>query len=160
MARSTSLIALAGAAVLVIAVGAVALRGGVDDAPEPDATEATDGTGDDGSPTPTVTPSPSPTTEDSPSPSETTPDDGATSPDGDGTFVPTEPETDGTATDAPSDDGTPSEDATDDTDTDDGGVALGPTDVEDTPQTGGGGLAALGAAVAAGAVAAGRRRDG
>lgn len=175
MARSTPVIALAGVGILVVAVGAAVLRGTGDDAAEESRadnagqtdTSSPDPTGsptDPASSTPDEAPTPTVTATDADDDSVGADDDGVDADDdsvdaadddaaggsGDGAD---EPEADPSATD------------TDDTDTDDTDdtVAMGPTgtaDVQETPNTGGGGLAVLGAGLAAGAVVAGRRPRG
>ena len=161
MARSTSLIAVAGALVLAVGIGAVALRGTGDDEPDTGPTTAstatdtpTGGVTDTGAPTEPVSPSPTdddrqPVTRGHPEPHRVR----------DRGTAPHRRATD-TATDAPSGSDSPTgSDAPTGSEDDDEGTALGPTgDIEDTPNTGGGALSALGAAVAAGAVMVGRRQ--
>lgn len=143
MAPSTSLIAVAGAAVLVVAVGALALRG--PDAEEPDAGASEASTTTDAAAPEATSTQPPPETE--ATETETTE---------------AEPTGDAASTDAPTATPLPTETATAADDPTGAPIALGPdgVEIEDTPRTGGGSLAALGAAVAAGAVAAGRRHDG
>ena len=159
MPRSTRVIALAGVAVLAIALGAAALRGTGGDTPADDpTTQAFDGGAEaSDTPAPTREPTTDPSASDTPSPDDTsTPTADATDGDGDGdgdAVTGEDTTTDGTA--GATGDGMS-----------DGGVADGETvamgsggagAVQDTPRTGGGTVALLGGAVAAGAIVVGRR---
>lgn len=142
MARSTSVIATVGASLLVVAIAAAAIRGTDDSGqPSPEPTVAqTVTTGEDVDGT-DVTPSPTETA--SPTEDATTPDDV----EAEGTAAPTETDGDQTGT---SGDGTDDADTTDDADADgDSGDEL--------PETGGGGLALLGAALAVAGATGGLR---
>lgn len=139
MARSTPVIATVGASLLVVAIAAAAIRG-TDDSDQPSteptvAQTATTGEDVDGT---DVTPSPTETA--SPTEDTTTPDDV----EAEGTATPTE--SDGDGTDA-GDGGTDGTDATDDDGDGD----------DELPETGGGGLALLGASLAVAGATAGRR---
>lgn len=127
--RSSTVIALLGGGLLVVAVGAAVLRG----------------TGD-------ATPTAQLANEDAPTdrPSATGSSDEAT-PQDTASSSPTPTEA-ATATETATDSQTASPGVT--------GTALGPTDVQDTPQTGGGAPAMFGAAVTASAVVTGRRQHG
>lgn len=143
MARSTPVIATVGASLLVVAVAAAAIRG-TDDSGQP-ATQPTDAMtatteAPEGTDTPDATPSP--TEPASPTEDATTPDDV----EAEGTAAPTEPDGDG---DQAGGGGTDDTDATDDD-------ADGDSD-DELPETGGGGLALLGASLAVAGATAGRR---
>lgn len=146
MARSTSVIATVGASLLVVAIAAAAIRGtddsGQPNAQQPTTTVQTTAEGADGTQTPDATPSP--TEPASPTDDATTPDDV----EAEGTAAPTETDGDQTGTDGG--DGTDA-DTTDDADGTDGDSG------DELPETGGGGLALLGAALAVAGATGGLR---
>lgn len=153
MARSTTLIALVGGALLVAAVAVAVLRGTEDATPtaQPSPGQTMSAAEDDASPAASDTTSPTATDESShddqpsspqtPTSTETAAPDSGEVAGGEDTDEPA----DGSATDG------------------DESLALEPTGLEgvqDTPNTGGGQLALLGGAVATVAVATGRRPRG